>query len=193
VLTDTPVTLSDREGMTTGAGDRIEADLQVWAAGVKAAAIPGGLDGLEVSRGGQIVVTPTLQTAIDERVFAMGDCASCLLPGRDRPVPPRAQAAHQMATSVFDNLNRLMAGRPLRAFVYKDHGSLVSLSRFSTVGTLMGNLVGGKLAIEGRLARFVYLSLYRMHVIAIHGWLKGAALILVGHVNQIVRPRLKLH
>jgi len=61
------------------------------------------------------------------------------------------------------------------------------------VGTLMGNLVGGKLAIEGRLARFVYLSLYRMHVIAIHGWLKGAALILVGHVNQIVRPRLKLH
>ena len=193
VLTDTPVTLSDREGMTTGAGDRIEADLQVWAAGVKAAAIPGGLDGLEVSRGGQIVVTPTLQTAVDERVFAMGDCASCLLPGRDRPVPPRAQAAHQMATSVFDNLNRLMAGRPLRAFVYKDHGSLVSLSRFSTVGTLMGNLVGGKLAIEGRLARFVYLSLYRMHVIAIHGWLKGAALILVGHVNQIVRPRLKLH
>jgi NADH dehydrogenase len=32
-----------------------------------------------------------------------------------------------------------------------------------------------------------------MHLIAIHGWLKGAALILVGHVNRIVRPRLKLH
>ena len=193
VLTNTPVTASDRDGMTTGSGARVDADLQVWAAGVKAAPIAGGLDGLEVSRGGQLVVMPTLQTSIDDRVFAMGDCASCLLPGRDRPVPPRAQAAHQMAATVFDNLNRLMAGAPPRAFIYKDHGSLVSLSRFSTVGTLMGNLVGGKLAVEGRLARFVYLSLYRMHLLAIHGWMKGMALIVVGHVNKIVRPSLKLH
>jgi NADH dehydrogenase len=57
----------------------------------------------------------------------------------------------------------------------------------------MGNLIGGRLAIEGRLARFFYVSLYRLHVIAIHGWLKGLALILVGHVNQFVRPRLKVH
>jgi NADH dehydrogenase len=49
------------------------------------------------------------------------------------------------------------------------------------------------MAIEGRLARMVYLSLYRMHLIGIHGWLKGLALIVVGHVNQVVRPRLKLH
>ena len=41
----------------------------------------------------------------------------------------------------------------------------------------MGNLIGGRMAIEGRLARFVYVSLYRMHLIAIHGWLKGLALI----------------
>jgi NADH dehydrogenase len=57
----------------------------------------------------------------------------------------------------------------------------------------MGNLVGGKMAIEGRLARFVYTSLYRMHLVAIHGWLKGLFLMLVGHVNQVVRPKLKLH
>jgi NADH dehydrogenase len=78
-------------------------------------------------------------------------------------------------------------------FVYHDHGSLVSLSRYSTVGSLMGGLIGGKLAIEGRLARFVYVSLYQMHLIAIHGWLRGLALIVVGHVNHVIRPRLKLH
>ena len=49
------------------------------------------------------------------------------------------------------------------------------------------------MAIEGRLARLVYTSLYRLHLIAIHGWLKGFALIVIGHVNAIVRPRLKLH
>jgi NADH dehydrogenase len=94
---------------------------------------------------------------------------------------------------VFRNICALIKGRPLKQFVYKDQGSLVSLSHFSTVGSLMGNLVGGRMAIEGRLARFVYVSLYRMHLIAIHGWIKGVAMIAVGHVNHIIRPRLKLH
>jgi NADH dehydrogenase len=49
------------------------------------------------------------------------------------------------------------------------------------------------MAIEGRLARFVYLSLYRMHLLAIQGWFRGTALILFGHVARILRPRLKLH
>jgi NADH dehydrogenase len=98
-----------------------------------------------------------------------------------------------MASAVFSNLVRLMDGRPLKPFVYRDHGSLVSLSRFSTIGSLMGNLVGGRMAIEGRLARLVYTSLYRMHLFAIHGWAKGMALLLVGRVNRIIRPRLKLH
>ena len=60
-------------------------------------------------------------------------------------------------------------------------------------GAGQGNLVGGRMRVEGRLARFVYVSLYRMHLIAIHGWIKGLALIVVGHVNQVVRPKLKLH
>ena len=57
----------------------------------------------------------------------------------------------------------------------------------------MGKLVGGRMAVEGRLARLVYRSLYRMHLIAIHGWLRGLLLIAIGRVNRVVRPRLKLH
>jgi NADH dehydrogenase len=179
--------------MVMRSGERIDADLQVWAAGVKAKPIADGLDGLEQARSGQVVVRPTLQSETDERVFAIGDCAFCKLPDSERPVPPRALAAHQMADTAFANLKRLMAGKPLVDFVYKDHGSLVSLSRFSTVGTLMGNLVGGRMAVEGRMARFIYLSLYRMHLLAIHGWIKGSAMIVISHMNRIVRPRLKLH
>ena len=149
--------------------------------------------GLETARGNQLVVRPTLQTTQDDRIFAIGDCAWFVPQGETRAVPPRAQAAHQMASTAFHNIRALIEGRKLKSFVYRDHGSLVSLSHFSTVGSLMGNLIGGRMAIEGRLARFVYVSLYRMHLIAIHGWLKGLALILVGHVNQIIRPRLKLH
>ncbi len=192
VLTGTPVTEATQDDIIVRDGEHIAADLKVWAAGVKGTPVGGSTGGLDMTRGGQFIVTPDLMTS-DPRVFAMGDCAFCHLPGSERPVPPRAQSAHQMAETVFKNLDRLMTGRPLKAFVYHDHGSLVSLSRYSTVGSLMGGLVGGQLAIEGRLARFVYMSLYRMHLIAIHGWLKGVALIVVGHVNAIVRPKLKLH
>ena len=193
VRTGIPVTAASAEGILLAGGETVPADLKVWAAGVKGAPPGGGLDGLEINRNGQCVVRPTLQATRDDRILAIGDCAACLLPGSDRPVPPRAQAAHQMAATAYGNLVRLMGGRAPRAFVYRDHGSLVSLSRFSTVGSLMGNLVGGRMAIEGRLARFVYTSLYRMHLIAIHGWIRGLALIAIGRVHAVVRPRLKLH
>jgi NADH dehydrogenase len=192
VLTSVKVLEAQAGSILTEDGRRIEADLQVWAAGVKGA-LPGEMNGLELSRGNQLVVGPTLQTTRDQRVFAIGDCCSFVPQGSERPVPPRAQAAHQMASTVFGNLKRIQANRPLQPFVYHDHGSLVSLSRFTTVGSLMGNLVGGRMAIEGRLARFVYKSLYRMHILAIHGLLKGAMLLAVGRVNTIIRPRLKLH
>jgi NADH:ubiquinone reductase (H+-translocating) len=193
VLTAKAVTEVTETAIRTKDGEEIEADLKVWAAGVKGADWMKGLGGLEQNRNNQLIVRPTLQTTLDDRIFAIGDCAAYTPEGESRPIPPRAQAAHQMASAAFANLVALMKGRPLKPFVYHDHGSLVSLSRYSTVGSLMGNLVGGRMAIEGRLARLVYVSLYRMHLIAIHGWLKGLSLIAIGHVNQVVRPKLKLH
>jgi NADH dehydrogenase len=180
-------------GMKIKGDDLVPGDLKIWAAGVKAPDFLKELAGLETTRNNQVVVRPTMQTTRDERIFAIGDCAFYKPEGAERPIPPRAQSAHQMAETVFTNIRALINGRPLKDFVYNDYGSLVSLSKFSTVGSLMGNLVGGRMAVEGRAARFMYVSLYRMHLIAIHGWLRGLFMILVGHVNQVVRPKLKLH
>jgi NADH dehydrogenase len=193
VLTGSQVTEVTGEGIATAGGEFIDADLRVWAAGVKGPAVLAGIGGLETTPSNQLIVGPTLQTTRDARIFAIGDCARFVPEGSDRPIPPRAQAAHQMAGTVFHNLRALIRNTPLRPFVYEDKGSLVSLSRFSTVGSLMGNLVGGRMAVEGRIARVIYLSLYRMHILAVHGWLKGLALIALGRVNQVIRPRLKLH
>ena len=194
VLTNTNIVKATQNGIETSTGETIQANITVWAAGVRGSEFLRDIGGLETTRNCQLVVKPTLQTTRDDRVFAMGDCANFIAEGETRPVPPRAQAAHQMAATVFTNIKRLIKGEePLEAFVYRDKGSLVSLSRYTTVGSLMGNLVGGRMAIEGRLARLVYMSLYRMHLIGIHGWLKGLALISIGHVNQVIRPRLKLH
>ena len=193
VITGRQIVRADAHGFETRDGERIPADLKVWAAGVKAPDFLKDIAGLETNRANQLVVGDSLQTTRDPRIFALGDCASFTPAGSQRPVPPRAQAAHQMADVAYANLKALITNRRLKRFVYHDHGSLVSLSQFSTVGSLMGNLVGGRMAVEGRLARFVYMSLYRMHLMAIHGWLRGLAMIAIGHVNQILRPKLKLH
>jgi NADH dehydrogenase len=90
-------------------------------------------------------------------------------------------------------LASIRAGKTPADFVYRDKGSLVSLSRYSTVGSLMGNLSKGSMMIEGRLARIVYVSLYRLHQVALHGYFHTILLSLVGHINKVIRPRLKLH
>ncbi|MEQ5041886.1 NAD(P)/FAD-dependent oxidoreductase [Providencia manganoxydans] len=192
VLTKTMVTSADDEGLNTKDGEKIRADLMVWAAGIKAPDFMKDIAGLETNRINQLVVKPTLQTTLDDTIFAIGDCASCAKP-EGGFVPPRAQSAHQMASCCYDNILAMMKDKPLKDYVYKDHGSLVSLSRFSTVGSLMGNLMRGDMMVEGRIARFVYISLYRMHQIALHGYIKTGLMMLVGSINRIIRPKLKLH
>lgn len=192
VLTQTMVTSADENGLNTKSGEFIAADLMVWAAGIKAPDFMKEIGGLETNRINQLVVEPSLQTTRDPDIYAIGDCASCALPSGGF-VPPRAQSAHQMASRVLENILAQMKGRSQKAYVYKDHGSLVSLSRFSTVGSLMGNLMRGSMMVEGRIARFVYISLYRMHQVALHGYFKTGLMMLVGSINRVIRPRLKLH
>jgi len=192
VLTQTMVTSAEKNGLNTKSGEFIDADLMVWAAGIKAPDFMKDIGGLETNRINQLVVEPTLQTTRDPNIYALGDCASCALPAGGF-VPPRAQSAHQMASCVLANILAEMKGKPQKAYVYKDHGSLVSLSRFSTVGSLMGNLMRGSMMVEGRIARFVYISLYRMHQVALHGYFKTGLMMLVGSINRVIRPRLKLH
>ncbi|ARU93657.1 NAD(P)/FAD-dependent oxidoreductase [Tatumella citrea] len=192
VLTQTMVTSAGPEGLHTKSGELINADLMVWAAGIKAPDFMKEIAGLETNRINQLVVTPTLQTTRDEDIYAIGDCASCALP-QGGFVPPRAQSAHQMASCVLNNILARRKGKAQKEYAYKDHGSLVSLSRFTTVGSLMGNLMRGSMMVEGRIARMVYISLYRMHQIALHGYFKTLLMMLSGSINRVIRPKLKLH
>jgi NADH dehydrogenase len=158
-----------KDGVRLADGEFIPSDLVVWSAGVKAPPFLAGIAGLETNRINQLLVRPTLQTTRDEHIFALGDCASCPRQGYPQPVPPRAQAAHQMAEFMFKQLQNVLAPRPLVDFVYHDLGSLVSLGKFSTVGNLMGSLVGRSFFVEGYFARLMYRSLYKMHEAALHG------------------------
>ncbi|TLZ11859.1 MAG: NAD(P)/FAD-dependent oxidoreductase, partial [Gammaproteobacteria bacterium] len=145
-------------GVRLSSGQIIPAELVVWAAGVKAPEFLKDLDGLETNRANQLIVRPTLQTTRDENIFAIGDCAACPWTGKDANVPPRAQAAHQQSIHMVKQIANRFAGKRLLPYRYRDFGSLVSLGEYTTVGNLMGALVGGSLVIEGYIARLMYMS-----------------------------------
>ncbi len=58
--------------------------------------------------------------------------------------------------------------------------------------TLMGSLLGS-VKVEGWLARVFYISLYRMHQVALYGVLRTGLLIVRDRVGRGTEPRLKLH
>ncbi len=181
------------DGVALADGGFVPAELAVWAAGVKGPEVLARLDGLETNRINQLVVEQTLATTRDPDVFAIGDCAACPWPGHDTPVPPRAQAAHQEAAHMLRQIDRRLRETPLQPYVYRDFGSLVSLGHYSTVGNMMGFLVGRSIFIEGLFARVMYRSLYAMHLRALHGNLRALAGWLSRGLSRRTGPMVKLH
>ena len=182
-------------GLQMADGQLIRSTLMVWAAGVKAADFLktlGGATPLETNRLNQLMVNGSLQTTLDPSIYAFGDCAACPQPG-GQWVPPRAQAAAQQAKYLVKHLPALMAGQTAPPFVFKDQGSLVSLSEYSSVGSLMGSLTKGSVFIEGYLARVMYWALHKQHQLALGGVRKTLLITLSELIDRAHRPRIKLH
>lgn len=179
------------QGLQTKDGQFIKTDLSVWAAGIKA---PEWLKelGLTTHKSNAVCVEQTMQSVDDPSVFALGDCARCPQ-GDDKAVPPRAQAAHQQAKHLAKGLAGLLKGKPLQPFVFEDRGSLVSLADYDAVGSLMGGLARRGLFVEGFMAKMAYASLYRMHQVTIHGWLRTMLTMIADGFHYYLKPRMKLH
>ena len=181
------------DGVRLASGEVIPSELVVWAAGVRAPEVLRNMDGLEVNRINQLVVETTLQTTRDPDIFAIGDCAACPRPGHATPVPPRAQAAHQQALLMVRQIERRLRGEALLPYTYRDFGSLVSLGEYSTVGNLMGRLLGRNIFIEGMFARLMYRSLHTLHEHALHGNRRTVLGVLSRNLSRRTGPQVKLH
>jgi NADH:ubiquinone reductase (H+-translocating) len=197
VLTGERITQATEAGFETNTGKIIPAGIKVWAAGIKAPDFLSEIVGLETNQINQLVVKPSLQTTNDNNIFAFGDCAACPMPGQDMNVPPRAQAAHQQASMLIKTMNlRLQNKDDLPTYVYVDYGSLINMSQYSTVGSLMGNIAklgSQSVFIEGLFARMVYISLYKMHQVALHGFIRTGLTTVANLLTRRNKPRMKLH
>ena len=197
VMTNAKVQQVQADKVVLADGQEIPAELIVWAAGVKAPDFLKGIGGLETNHVNQLLVLPTLQTTLDPNIFAIGDCAACPWPeannGKGGIVPPRAQAAHQQASHLYKQINRIIHHQPLKPYQYRDFGSLVSLGEYSSVGSMMGGLIGGSLMVEGLFAKLMYISLYKLHQLALHGWFKVFLDTLSRLIHRRTHSIVKLH
>lgn len=188
VLTAKRVEKVDAEKVYFTDGTSIDAQLKVWAAGIKTPDVIAHLKGFEKDRMGRLDVYATLQTKSDPNVFAFGDCAHCILDAREAPLGPRAQVASQQATFLAEAMQARIKGRPLPMFQFSDKGSLVSLSKNKAVGELLGQV-----NVQGFVAKSMYVSLYRMHQATIYGYAHAGLLTAKDFVTRKIAPKIKLH
>jgi NADH:ubiquinone reductase (H+-translocating) len=151
VITNAVVTnVSDAEVCI---GDRtIPTRTVIWGAGVQASPLARTL-GVPLDRAGRVLVQPDLTIPGHPEVFVIGDLAAVKQPDGTF-VPGVAPAAIQEGQHMGLNLERAVAGQPLRPFRYKDKGSLATIGRAAAVADF------GKFHMSGFLAWFAWLAIH---------------------------------
>ena len=139
-----------KEGEVVLSDHTIQAENIVWAAGVEAPSITRSL-GVEVDRGGRIVVGSDLSIPGHPEVFAVGDLANCIDQSGQR-VPGLCPAAIQMGRHAAKVILEEIGGkrppsydvRPL--FRYFDKGSMATIGRSHAVAQARGMKFDGLIA-----------------------------------------------
>ncbi|HET8773963.1 MAG TPA: NAD(P)/FAD-dependent oxidoreductase [Thermoanaerobaculia bacterium] len=124
----------------------------LWGAGVQASPLARSL-GVPLDRAGRVLVEPDLTIPGHKDVFVIGDLAAARQHDGSF-VPGVAPAAIQEGQHTAMNLERAVAGQPLRAFKYKDKGSLATIGRAAAVADF------GKLRFGGFFAWMAWLLIH---------------------------------
>ena len=156
----TKVTDLDSESVTLSGPDgeeQIRTRTVLWGAGVKASPLGTSLTsacGIDPERGGRIPVTPTLNVAGYDNVFAIGDIASCL-GDDDKPLPGIAPVAMQQGKYVADAI----MGKTTGPFSYVDRGTMATIGRAKAVAKI------GKWEFCGLFAWLLWLFIHLLLIV----------------------------
>ncbi len=125
-------------------GEKIDAGLVIWTAGVRANPLTELLPA-EKNRVGRVLVTPELQLLDHPEVFAIGDNALVDKAPLDQTLQV-APVALEQAHVAAGNIVRSLDGKPLQRFEFKIQGMLVSLGMNDAVVNFMGLKFSGYFA-----------------------------------------------
>ncbi|MHC8949448.1 NAD(P)/FAD-dependent oxidoreductase [Sphingobacterium hungaricum] len=124
-------------------GSTIETPTLVWVSGVIAHAVPG-LPEEVLGRGRRINVNEFNQVNGQEDIFAIGDLA--LMTSDEKFTgghPQLAQPAIQQGNLLAANFKRMLNNQSLKAFSYKDKGSMAIISKYKAVVDLPKGFMKG--------------------------------------------------
>ncbi len=129
VHTNLRVNTYDGQVVTTSSGLVIPSATVLWTAGVTGALIDG-LPAPTIERSSNRVrVNSYMQSIADDRIFVIGDLALQRHSEYPDGHPQMAQPAIQMGKHLGKNLKRLLSGRQMEPFVYKNKGSMATIGR----------------------------------------------------------------
>jgi NADH dehydrogenase len=114
-------------------GQRLDAVVTLWAAGVEASPL-GRMLGAPLDRRGCVVVDDRLNPPGMAGVFVLGDLAHLEQDGH--PIPGVAQPAMQMGDHVAKMIAADLAGKPRPSFRYFDKGDMATIGRMDAVARL---------------------------------------------------------
>jgi NADH dehydrogenase len=123
-----------------GAGESIDAQTVLWAAGVAASPLAKLLN-VPLDRAGRITPQPTLALTEYPEVFIAGDL--CAFTQDGKPLAGVAQVAKQQGAHAARNIIRAIAGQPLQPFRYRDYGTMATIGRGSAIGDVFGFKIWG--------------------------------------------------
>jgi NADH dehydrogenase len=132
-------------------GEVIPTRTLIWAAGVRSERLMDKL-GLEQKVQGRVVVEQTLQIRGYPEAFVAGDCV--YLEEDGKPLPMMAPVAIQQGKTAAHNIERLITGKSVEAFDYRDPGSLATIGRNAAVARVRN------FKFHGFLAWLVWLAVH---------------------------------
>jgi NADH:quinone reductase (non-electrogenic) len=145
-------------------GTVLPAGVVVWTAGVRASPLAEAL-GVELTKGGRIVVGDDLSVPNHPDVYAVGDIAASPaspVPGASGTalLPQVAPGAIQGGRYVARQIVRRLAGEASEPFRYHDKGSMATIGRNDAVTELPSGI-----RLSGLLGWFAWLGLHLVYLI----------------------------
>lgn len=151
VWTESFVTKIDEDGVKIGP-DRIRAATVLWAAGVIGVKLEQ-CDGLEIDRGGRVIVQPDLSVDGRPNVFVAGDQAT-FTHQTGKPLPGTAPVAMQQGRFVAEMILADIKEEPRREFKFLDKGQMATIGRKRAIVEI------GKLRFAGWFAWLTWLVVH---------------------------------
>lgn len=141
-------------------GRIIKTKTLIWSAGVKGN-VPNGISRDVLVRGNRIIVDECSKVFDTENIFAIGDVSYMETKGWEKGHPQLANVANNQGKHLAKNLNRIVLGKTLIPFTYKNPGTMATVGKRKAVVDLPS------FSFQGFFAWLVWMFLHLMLILSV--------------------------